>query len=273
MAKKIAVGFVVYNPNENLILRMKNALSSDFELYIFDNSPDDSTVRSFCNNRKNIKYVTCGKNVGLGLGISTVCALAYYDAHTALLFFDQDTVFSRETLLFIEKIYLDNFSLTSNYSAFSFNSRNYCGTEVDGETNFNNVSLAINSGSLYMLDNLKRLNWHDETYFVDGVDYNFCLNSVNNNLKIGEFSATPGFDHATEQDSSEQYSTFGKLYSLRAYSGNRILDAISASIKLIYKSICTLNVRFAINIARLYFKYLVLQVIVRPLIIRKRFYK
>jgi rhamnosyltransferase len=203
--------------------------------------------------------------VGLGFGISSVCAEAYYDSYPALIFFDQDTVFDRSTLDFIEDFYICNFSITHNYSAIVFNSKNIdcVGTgEGNNKFIFKDVLISINSGSLYFLENLKKINWHNETYFVDGVDYEFCLNSNNNNLKIGECSQTPGFDHEAEQGSIK-YKICNRLFSTRVYSLTRIIDATVASLRLLIKSIKTMNFSFALKISRLLTGYFAHQLIAR----------
>ena len=261
MDRKIAIGVVTYNPSGNLISRLSLALASGFILYIFDNSPEDGIVQNFRNNRQTCRYFTCGKNVGLGFGISTVCAQAYYDSFPALIFFDQDTIFNRRTLDFIEDFYINNANIASNYSAIVFNSKN-SGDCAGSNFIFKDVLLARSSGSLFFLENLKKLNWHNETYFVDCVDYGFCLNSNNNNLKIGECSMAPGFDHESEQP-DVKYMVFGKERLLRKYSTKRIIDTIFASARLLITSVITKNIAFSVATIRSLAIYLYGQCVVR----------
>ncbi len=261
MNREIAIGVVTYNPGGNLISRLSLVMASGFILYIFDNSPEDGIVQNFCNSKQACRYFTCGKNVGLGFGISTVCAQAYYDSFPALIFFDQDTIFNRSTLDFIEDFYINNANIASNYSAIVFNSKN-SGDCAGSNFIFKDVLLARNSGSLFFLENLKKLNWHNATYFVDCVDYEFCLNSNNNNLKIGECSMAPGFDHESEQP-DVKYMVFGKERLLRKYPAKRIIDTISASTRLLITSITTRNFVFFTAIIRSLAIYLYWQSVVR----------
>jgi len=262
--RKIAIGVVTYMPGKALTFRLQCAIDSGFSVYVFDNSPENELIRKFCKSFKSddVRYITCGKNVGLGFGISSVCAQAYYDSYPALIFFDQDTVFDYNTLSFIEKFYDQNSSIASNYSAVLFNSKNYASDGGENQLIFKDILMAINSGCLFFLENLKKINWMNERYFVDCVDYEFCLNSSNNNFKIGECSSTPGFDHESEQD-DDKYSIFGKIYVLRAYSITRVLDAVSASIRLIITSIVTRNIPYTLEISRLLAGYLFYQFIAR----------
>lgn len=260
--RKISIGFVIYNTTPSLISRLKLALESGFTVYVFDNSPENGIARDFCKSETKCIYTTCGKNVGLGFGISSVCAQAYYDSFLASIFFDQDTMFDKSTLDFIEEFYTRNRSLESNYSAVTFNARNFSVSNVGDKFKFNDVLMTINSGSLFFLENLKKLNWLNETYFVDCVDYEFCLNSSNNNMKIGECSITPGYDHDTEQGDTK-YFIFGKQRKLRKYSATRVLDTALASSRLLFASIVTGNIKFSMAILRSLTGYLFWQLFVR----------
>lgn len=260
--RKIAVGFVVYNPKSSTIDRINNAVSWGFVAYIFDNSPEKSVIRDYINCRKNINYTTGGKNLGLGMGLSVICSQAYYDSHHALVFFDQDTLFNIATLNTIEEFYVNNQHLISDYSAVVFNSSNFNVGGNEFVKCFIDVPLARNSGSLFYLENLKKINWHNEKYFVDGVDYEFCLKSRHHNFRIGEYSCTPGFDHAIEQE-DKKYIIFGKTYSMRAYSLRRIIDTANSSLKIISKSVCYGEIQFTARIIKLSLIYMMTQLIVR----------
>jgi len=260
--RKIAIGIVTYNPNKILISRLELAINSRFFLYIFDNSPENDSAREFCVEQKNSKYITCGKNAGLGFGISSICAQAYYDSYPALLFFDQDTVFNKSTLDFIEEFFIYNENLINSYSAIVFNAKNIGNViATSGKNNrfiFKDVPMAINSGSLFMLESAKIINWHNNKYFVDGVDYEFCLNSIVNNLKIGECSLTPGFDHELEQGDIK-HKIFGKSFSTREYSTNRIFDYVIACTRLIISSVRARKFVFTLKTCWLLAGYLVYQ--------------
>lgn len=264
MNRKIAIGVVAYKPNINLTLRLQRAIESGFSVYIFDNSPEDGIIRQFCwkFNSKVVRYITCGKNAGLGFGISSVCAGAYYDSYPALIFFDQDTVFSLSTLDFIEDFYIKNTGITSGYSAIVFDSKKSGDSDNGNKFMFRDVLLARSSGSLFFLENLKKLNWHNEKYFVDCVDYEFCLRSNNNNLKIGKCPVAPDFDHESAQP-DVKYMILGKERLLRVYSINRIFDTTSASMKLLFASIISGNVLFSYAIFRSFALYLFWQILVR----------
>lgn len=262
MTRSIALGFVIYNPEDSFLSRVRMAVKSGFDVYVFDNSPERRSLGNMADGEGKIKYLTCGKNHGLGLGVAAVCAQAYYEKHSALVFFDQDSIFNEKTLNFIEMFYVGHPELAGMHSAVVFNASR--GGQEQETDCFKDVPLAINSGSLFYLNNLKTLNWHNESYFVDGVDYEFCLRSKMNGLKIGEYSCTPGFDHSTEQD-DKRYTIFGRPYAMRAYAFSRIVDVSISSFKLIFSALIGGAVKFAFRIVRLWVIYLAVQVLVRLL--------
>lgn len=249
MRKMIPIGLVVFNPSASLLYRLDLVLESGHSLYLFDNSPDQAMVREYCQSHDGCHYSTCGKNVGLGFGLSSVCASAYFDGYRALVFFDQDTIFSTATLAFIDDFYEAKKSMLANYSAIVFNTKKL-GIESNADVfECDDVLMAISSGSLFLLDNLKQMNWHNTAYFVDCVDYEFCLNSHNHGYKIGECSVVPGYDHLSEQPDFG-HSLLGGKVRLRKYPGVRIRDTISGTTRLWLASLMSLNFRFLVASTR-----------------------
>src|SRR5574337_476549 len=104
----IAVGFGIYKPEENPLSRIKIATEYGCKVYVFDNSPETATIRKFSETNGSVRYITNGKNLGLGFGISAVCAQAFYENNAALLFFDQDTVFNTEALGCVESYFREH---------------------------------------------------------------------------------------------------------------------------------------------------------------------
>jgi len=265
MNGNLAVGIITYNPGSSVLARLQATIEKEYKVYIFDNSPDVSIIRDYLNHNptisSHITYLTCGKNVGLGIGLAALCSHAYYDSFPAMLFFDQDTVYSGETLDYISDFYSENIDLRNAYSAIAFNSKDIGISESAGCL-VKDVRLVMNSGSLFYLDNLKTMNWHNTKYFVDCVDYEFCLTSSNFHFKVGEHSTTPGFDHSTEQG-DQRFRVLGRELPMRAYPRSRILDSCSAFSKLIIKSIVTGNGAYFIELTKSNWKYLIIQVYVR----------
>lgn len=197
--------------------------------------------------------------MGLGYGLAAICAQAYYEDNLALIFFDQDTVFSLETLDFINNYHANHRDLENAYSVIAFFS-----AENKSIKSFQDVSVVINSGSLFFLRSLKEIGWHNHKYFVDGVDYEFCLRSKNNGFKIGRFAGVPGFDHSVEQ-ADKKYKIFKKTYAFRAYPIVRIMDTLKANCKLILLSLFTLNFKYTAIFVKFFMAFMFAQLASRVL--------
>ncbi|MGK0703508.1 glycosyltransferase [Yokenella regensburgei] len=262
--QKIAVGIIVYNPTDNLSKRIDIVLGMGFDIYLLDNTPQNPTLRDRFQHQDNFHYLTLGKNVGLGIGMAAICGQAYYDGHESLVFFDQDTGFSADTLMFIVGFYEHNKTELSSFSMMNFNSKNIkIGSAQEGNVyDFAECDLVINSGSLINLDILKNIGWHDTSYFVDGVDYKCCLDSIINKYKIGECRYTPEFDHMTEQDDTT-YNFLGKKFRARKYSSLRVRDSILSLVRLMITSVINFKFKYFRIFLRQFVIYVAVQAYVR----------
>lgn len=268
MKGKIGLGIVVFRPKKSLFLRIQKALDCGLVIYIYDNSPDFKDTYEYCRHisAKDLVYLSDGRNLGLAKGISSICKHAYSDELSAIINFDQDTIFNESTLYFINKFFEYHYQLLSNqsYSAVAFTSDELSGLD-GGEKcadnyGFIDTMLVRNSGSLFILGQLEKIGWHDSGYFVDGVDYEFCLRSLNRGFRIGACNHAPGIDHKSEQE-AEEYRIGSR--SFRKYPIRRIVDSISANSKLLFTSMISRNFRFMAKVFRLFLGYLFAQIFVR----------
>jgi rhamnosyltransferase len=262
MRKDFAIGVVTYHPDSILLVRIELALEAGFVVYVYDNSPEDEMVRQYCRQHPGCRYLTCGKNIGLGFAISSLCAHAYYDSFTALLFFDQDSVFDAATLRHVGRFLSTYPDVQADHAVVTFTSAPLSKPDSSADFALTPVRLTINSGSLYFLANAKAMNWHNEHYFVDGVDYEFCLRASAAGLRVSECRATPGFDHVREQGTI-RLTVLGRTRWVRRYSMRRIVDSSKSSCRLVLASLLLGQVSFALRFARILISYLALQLLLR----------
>jgi rhamnosyltransferase len=227
--KKLAIGFVTYNPGVVFYDRLSMLNNEGYPIYIFDNSPEVKKTKNYSNLINNSHFSTAGKNVGLGIGLSIITASAYYDGCENLIFFDQDTVFTFDTLKFIEFfLKIKRSEINKKFVSIVFDSKK----NIDNKNfNIEKVKLAISSGSMFVLENLKKVGWHNPTYFVDCVDYELCVRSSTCGFDVGKCGSTPGFDHETEQP-DYIIKIFKKRVFLRRYPAARFNNSIKAYIRL-----------------------------------------
>jgi rhamnosyltransferase len=262
--RSVALGFVVYKPTSVLVKRITAAYEQGFGIFVFDNSPQDGMVREALRGLPGSRYHTMGRNLGLGVGLSSVCATAFYEGYNALVFFDQDTVFAESTLEFVSRFLRQcEASVRSAYSAVTFKSPGEGRGKPQGtEFALNDVRLTISSGSLFFLPNLRRLEWHNTRYFVDCVDYEFCLRSARAGLRVGVCYGAPGFDHRTEQDDTEVVILGRRVY-LRRYPNARIVDTMYRSLRLMGASLLSLRLGYFGEVLRFFCSYTLRQVVAR----------
>lgn len=247
MNKQLVIGIVLYEPTESSISRIKKIALSGYTIILFDNS---FIARIDFHYFENIIYFHSKVNVGLSGGIDFIAKKAFDLKYYSLLNFDQDTIFTNKTLLFVEDVinkFIVSQKLGSNLISVGFRDFNKTGTKQvlsiqNLSYNISKVDFTINSGSLYLLELYDKFKWFDKKYFVDGLDYSFCLQTNKCGYKIFECYDTPDLNHTTEQD-----DTYLNIFSFkirgRKYSFKRNTDFIYSHIKLLIQSIVNLQIR------------------------------
>ncbi len=260
---ELAIGFVIYHPTDEFYKRLELIRAEGFKIYVFDNSPDETKLSELVNKIPEISYITAGKNLGLGVGLSGINATAYYEGYKSLVFFDQDTGLTSDTLSFIHGLVVGKKQhVLNDYAVITFSSNE---RESEELYDIQDASLVISSGSLFSLPLLKKMDWHNENYFVDGVDYEVCLRARKKGFKVGVCYNTPGFDHVNEQP-DKIVKIFNKSLLIRRYSITRILDSLGAYFKLIIAALFSLDFKFTFILARSFLIYLLGQTLSRRLI-------
>lgn len=238
---KYAIGVILYKPNINVFERINSLLNNGYTVYIYDNTPEISNVQNILGCNINLRYLTKLRNVGIGPAINEMTKKAYDCGEEYFLYFDQDTIFTLETLAFIENtLKLKKLDFNNNLFSLTFrdnvNRNDYIEKVVINNKSAKQVYFTISSGTLFSLKKLKEVGWHDTTYFIDGVDYSICLSAIKHRFKIYEIYNTPGLDHKSEQDDL-LYNFFGLHFTGRKYPKIRCKDFSSSSLRLILRSI------------------------------------
>ena len=259
-----AIGFITYNPDSGFYDRVALAVHANWPVFVFDNSPASTDVNRLLRSPDSashpaLHYTTLGKNAGLGVGLASLCATAMAHGHEELLFFDQDTRFSMETLSHVRAFSEQRLpALRQSYAAVVFR-----GLDPRlASSVLHDTMLAISSGMLIVLDNARRMGWHDHSYFVDGVDYEFCLNARAHGFRIGILPGAPGFDHETEQPDVPRLF-MGRTWRLRKYAVARVLDSLSAYARLSARSAMRLDAAALVAVVRSASIFLVGQLLAR----------
>jgi len=259
----LAIGFVTYHPDAGFYDRLEQLRALGVPVFLFDNAPaatDHARLNGFDGDF--LHYATAGNNVGLGVGLSTICASAYARGHDYLLFFDQDTRFTPATLSYATALLERQAEqIKTSHVAVVLQAPRGDGSDhqlVD-------QLLAISSGMLFLLHNTGRIGWHNPRYFVDGVDYELCLRARAHGYKVALCSGAPGFDHVSDQADKDTV-LFGRRLRLRKYPWRRVYDSLRAYIRLSFASLARGDLRAWWSVVRSMFIYILAQFLARILL-------
>lgn len=226
---------VLYNPGANALINVRNSILAGFKPIIYLNKVSDDFLVSL----KGYDVVILGDNVNAGLGVAFNEVGLYLQAKDAgsFIYFDQDTIVSEDAWRKISETYM-NYIDKDNVGVIYYNDLSL--------NKFSNV--VISSGCFFSIRALGDINYHDKTYFVEGVDYDVCLRLSNAGYKIKSI-VLDGIDHKTLQDRNI-IKVFGKEIDARLYGWHRLKDFNISHFKLLYRSLVSFNFSFFLYFLR-----------------------
>jgi rhamnosyltransferase len=211
--KLMALTTVAYHPEPALFGRLSSALALGIHVWMFDNTPGGSMGIAPLMNEPHFHLLHHNhQNKGLGMAMQELMLSAAAAGYDALLYFDQDTLFEPRTLQWI-LAWLQGRGLPA-YAAVQFTSEQ--AVVVPAVAPLHPKTLLINSGCLFVAANLKALGGHDPAFFVEAVDYKFCLDAVHKGYQLAQVPTAPGIDHTSLQP-AERRQWLGKTYTFRIY--------------------------------------------------------
>lgn len=192
----------------------------------------DNSVNKIKFHEKNIDYFWSGGNIGISRALNKVHKLIKDEI--GYLFLDQDTKINSDGVQAVESI-LANISKSdlSGYALINF--KNGSDPEV------RSTDLVINSGSYFITENIKKIGYFDERFFVDCVDYDICVRARIAGLKVGVCNGISSLDHESGQADSI-YTFMGANIKTRRYNRSRFVGSIFGYIRIILYTIK--NMRF-----------------------------
>ena len=212
---------VLYNPPENAIKNIILARLAGFIPIVYLNNVNEE----YLNKLKDLEVVTLGGNSNVGLGVAFNEVEVYLSSNSVehFIYFDQDTIVGQSSWNAIKNSYLNFFH--DDVGMLYFN--NHISSD--------DLSVVISSGCAFSLKVLSVIGYHDRSYFVEGVDYEFCLRLKAHGYKIKSVLLN-AIDHSTLQDKAEKFF-FGKKIDIRCYGSGRLSDFNKSHLRLIKKAI------------------------------------
>lgn len=196
-ATRICAVMVVYNPDSTLEQNIRALLNEVPNLIVVDNCSEPS-IRSRIANLSatcNFEVIWNRDNIGLaaGLNIGIQCALAN-EQYQWIATFDQDSRVSSgfSTAMLAAQAacpFRDKVAMIAPHHLLS----SEVGDETVGEETlphdglqFREITVALQSGSLFRGSVLQGVGSFDESFFIDYVDFDFCLRLRKHGFRIIE---------------------------------------------------------------------------------------
>lgn len=211
------LAFVTYCPPPDFFTRLGEVLKAAYPVIVLENTPMQSPGFEAMMPCGHLTLLHENSNLGLGTGLNRLMKKADELGYAHVLYFDQDTIFSLTSLQFINTWMMLHGATMKPCSAVQFKTVEAASPTVEG---LHYARLLISSGSMFVIENLAKLGWHDPAFFVEGVDYKFCLDSVSNGFKLSEVTHCPGIDHESPQPGN-RLKIFGREYTYRLYPQHR----------------------------------------------------
>ncbi|MDO4689046.1 MAG: hypothetical protein Q4A94_08955 [Plesiomonas sp.] len=205
---------ILYHPDDNALISIERAMRAGFNPVIYLNDVSDEYLAKL--KSLNVTILGCNSNVGLGRAFFDIENYLIENGFFCYLYFDQDTVVADSAW---EKI-----KSTYDYTDPDVGLIFYTSSDI------NRNDFVISSGCLFSLSVIKKVGFHDSSYFVEGVDYEFCLRLKISGYKI-KINHIDGIDHNSLQDGVD-IKLLGFDFRVRDYGLSRTVDFNRSQFKL-----------------------------------------
>ena len=168
--------FVLYKPNFDQIAKVKKSIEYFSKVVIVDNSPNSN--ESFFSIKNNFVYFNFPSNLGLAAGLNFGFKQFDLNHFKFCVYFDQDTDIPDD----INEKYIDVITKYEKKDVAVFSPLYIIDRKKVPllEKRYSFTKLIMTSASVFNLEIMHKINFFDERYFLDCVDYEYSLKSVKN---------------------------------------------------------------------------------------------
>lgn len=155
---------VIYNPDEELLIRNINAIINNVKgILVWNNSPENFDASFLTVQYNKIKVKSCGSNIGISKALNFAWHYARNNEYDYLLTMDQDSVWINFSG-FLEKFISFEDKLNIFGPEYKLSESEYIS---EGE-------YRITSGMLVPISLLDEIGGYYEDFMVDGIDVELC---------------------------------------------------------------------------------------------------
>ena len=186
MEIKICGVVVLYNPNESVVFNINGYLKGLSKLYVIDNSENG------CNKKiledilqlddKKIDYIGINSNKGIAYALNMGIKKAKKEKFEWILTMDQDSSFYNDIIGIYKKYIMEN---PENKAAIL--SPQYKTDRMKLKTKlkeYSKIYWTMQSGNLINIKITDKIGLFLEKYFIDCVDYEYCLRARKQKFQI-----------------------------------------------------------------------------------------
>lgn len=176
--KSIAAIVVAYNIEKNILLENINSYYNYVDkIVIIDNSDRKNNLQE-CESEEKITYICLGGNFGIAKALNKGIEYAIDNDFNYVLTMDQDSKFNNNIIDEYRKFEKDNVIIYSpNYYIERKKNKKY-------KENTKELYWTMTSGNILNLELYKKVGPFREDFFIDGVDYEYCLRARKLGYKI-----------------------------------------------------------------------------------------
>lgn len=175
---KLAAVVVLYNPSDDNIKNINKYIDEVNNLYVIDNSEDD-TIR--IKETKKIKYIKYYDNKGIATALNDAAKTAIDNNYEWLLTLDQDSEITSKIIKDMKRFLLDSkidrIGLISPYHDIDT-------IDEIPEENYTDIIEIMTSGNIINLAAYQEIDGFKDWLFIDNVDTEYCMNLHRHNYKV-----------------------------------------------------------------------------------------
>lgn len=195
MEKKDIVCIIITYNIGNKIFKCYNSIKSQVDkIIIIDNGSSKDTIDSLVEIEKDYftQVIYNNKNLGIAEALNIGVRVAQSYGYKWILTMDNDSeategmidsmICTYNSISIKEK--KDIVSIGANFIETAYENTQYITKSTSGVSKFTYEDILITSGNLVRLDIFNRIGYFKSDYFIDSVDYEFCLRIIKNSYKI-----------------------------------------------------------------------------------------
>ena len=172
---------ILFNPDVNVINNIRSYVKHLDKLFIYDNSPvSNQNLFQSLYSKFKVEYIFDGNNDGISKPLNVIAKKLYNTKNSWLLTMDQDSSFSDHSLakmIDIAKNADENVGILSPFHKTALNNNK-------SKLVIEKKMTVMTSGNLLNIAAHKKVGGFDEKYFIDCVDWEYCLKLNTMNYQV-----------------------------------------------------------------------------------------